>query len=60
MLVPLKPWRANSLLGRGEDRLLVRFSPADGMPYVDIVDHQLQGGFTRQLGERVAQRLGLS
>lgn len=51
------------LLGVGQafaGELRWGFSPADGMPYVDIVDHQLQGGFTRQLGERVAQRLGLS
>ena len=51
------------LLGVGQafaSELRWGFSPADGMPYVDIVDHQLQGGFTRQLGERVAQRLGLS
>ncbi|MBH9405003.1 transporter substrate-binding domain-containing protein [Pseudomonas aeruginosa] len=51
------------LLGVGQafaGELRGGFSPADGMPYVDIVDHQLQGGFTRQLGERVAQRLGLS
>lgn len=43
------------LLGVGQafaGELRWGFSPADGMPYVDIVDHQLQGGFTRQLGER--------
>lgn len=41
------------LLGVGQafaGELRWGFSPADGMPYVDIVDHQLQGGFTRQLG----------
>ena len=50
------------LLGVGQafaGELRWGFSPADGMPYVDIVDHQLQGGFTRQLGSG-AQRLGLS
>ncbi|VFT21683.1 putative periplasmic binding protein [Pseudomonas aeruginosa] len=41
------------LLGVGQafaGELRWGFSPADGMPYVDIVDHQLQGGFTRQFG----------
>ncbi|MGH8353585.1 MAG: substrate-binding periplasmic protein [Pseudomonas sp.] len=36
------------------------FGPSDGMPYVEVHDHELQGGFTRLLGERVGQRLGLS
>jgi ABC-type amino acid transport substrate-binding protein len=36
------------------------FGPLDGMPYVAVEQQQLVGGFTKLLGERVAQRLGLS
>lgn len=35
------------------------FGPADGMPYVEVRDQQLRGGFTKLLGERVGQALGL-
>ncbi|MCG4453644.1 ABC transporter substrate-binding protein [Pseudomonas sp. MMS21-TM103] len=35
------------------------FSPADDMPYVEVRNHQLLGGFTHQLGSRVGQRLNL-
>lgn len=36
------------------------FSNADGMPYVEVKDQQLRGGFTHRLGTRVGQRLGLA
>lgn len=36
------------------------FGPLDGMPYVAVEQQQLVGGFTKLLGERVAQRLELS
>jgi len=35
------------------------FSSADGMPYVEVRNHQLRGGFTHRLGSRVGQRLDL-
>ncbi|SDG74762.1 ABC-type amino acid transport substrate-binding protein [Pseudomonas benzenivorans] len=36
------------------------FSSADGMPYVEVKEQQLRGGFTHRLGTRVSQRLGLA
>jgi ABC-type amino acid transport substrate-binding protein len=35
------------------------FASTDGMPYVEVKDQQLRGGFTHQLGTQVGQRLGL-
>jgi ABC-type amino acid transport substrate-binding protein len=35
------------------------FGPSDGMPYVEVRDHLLLGGFIRQFGEQVSERLGL-
>ncbi|MEX6504322.1 substrate-binding periplasmic protein [Pseudomonas zhanjiangensis] len=35
------------------------FSSADGMPYVDVQEQQLRGGFTYRLGMRVSEQLGL-
>lgn len=43
----------------GAEELRWGFSAADGMPYVEVQDRQLRGGFTYQLGTRVGQRLGL-
>jgi ABC-type amino acid transport substrate-binding protein len=43
----------------GAEALRWGFSPVDGMPYVEVHDHQLRGGFTHQLGTLVGQRLGL-
>ncbi|MDX5371962.1 MAG: transporter substrate-binding domain-containing protein [Pseudomonadaceae bacterium] len=39
--------------------LLWGFGPADGMPYVEVREQRLVGGFTKLLGERVAELLGL-
>lgn len=36
------------------------FASADGMPYVEVREQQLRGGFTYQLGTRVGQQLGLA
>ncbi|MFC5697246.1 substrate-binding periplasmic protein [Pseudomonas sp. GCM10022186] len=35
------------------------FGPADGMPYVDVSDHALLGGFIQRLGERIAKELSV-
>lgn len=35
------------------------FASADGMPYVDVENQQLRGGFTHRLGTRVGQLMGL-
>lgn len=43
----------------GAEELRWGFGPADGMPYVEVENHQLRGGFTHLLGTRVGQRLGL-
>ncbi len=43
----------------GAEALRWGFSPADGMPYVEVRNHQLLGGFTHRLGNRVGQRLNL-
>lgn len=43
----------------GAEALRWGFSPADGMPYVEVRNHQLLGGFTHRLGSRVGQRLNL-
>ena len=43
----------------GAEALRWGFSPADGMPYAEVRDHQLLGGFTHHLGTRIGQRLGL-
>lgn len=45
-------------LARAEE-LLWGFGPIDGMPYVEVREQQLVGGFTKLLGERVGQTLGL-
>lgn len=34
------------------------FASADGMPYVDVDNQQLRGGFIYQLGQQASQRLG--
>ncbi|WP_349814452.1 substrate-binding periplasmic protein [Metapseudomonas boanensis] len=36
------------------------FGPAEGMPYVQVSDHALLGGFIRRLGEQVAETLGVT
>ncbi|MDE3737622.1 ABC transporter substrate-binding protein [Pseudomonas resinovorans] len=36
------------------------FGPADGMPYVQVSEHVLLGGFIRRLGERIAKDLSVS
>jgi ABC-type amino acid transport substrate-binding protein len=41
----------------GAEALRWGFSPADGMPYAEVRNHQLLGGFTHRLGSRVGQRL---
>jgi ABC-type amino acid transport substrate-binding protein len=43
----------------GAEALRWGFSPVDGMPYVEVRNHQLRGGFTHRLGSRVGQRLNL-
>jgi ABC-type amino acid transport substrate-binding protein len=43
----------------GAEALRWGFSPADGMPYVEVRNHQLLGGFTHRFGSRVGQRLSL-
>ncbi|WP_372876363.1 substrate-binding periplasmic protein [Pseudomonas sp.] len=43
----------------GAEALRWGFSPADGMPYVEVRNHQLRSGFTHRLGSRVGQRLDL-
>ncbi|WP_324733965.1 hypothetical protein [Pseudomonas paeninsulae] len=35
------------------------FSPADSLPYAEVHNHQLRGGFTHRLGSRVGQHLSL-
>ncbi|WP_448682346.1 substrate-binding periplasmic protein [Pseudomonas nicosulfuronedens] len=35
------------------------YSPSNGMPYAESIDHELAPGFIRDLGETVGQRLGL-
>ncbi|MCY1345749.1 Bacterial extracellular solute-binding protein, family 3 [compost metagenome] len=35
------------------------FGPADGMPYVEVSDHALLGGFIHRLGERIARDLAI-
>lgn len=35
------------------------YSPSNGMPYVESIDHELARGFVRDLGERVGQLLDL-
>ncbi len=35
------------------------FGPADGMPYVEVSDHALLGGFIQRLGERIAKDLSV-
>ncbi|AOE83885.1 substrate-binding periplasmic protein [Pseudomonas sp. TCU-HL1] len=35
------------------------FGPADGMPYVEVSDHVLLGGFIQRLGERIGQDLAV-
>lgn len=41
------------------DALRWGFGPADGMPYVQVSDHTLLGGFIHRLGERIAQELSV-
>lgn len=41
------------------EELLWGFGPVDGMPYVEVREQQLVGGFTKLLGERVGHALGL-
>lgn len=36
------------------------FGPADGMPYAQVSDHALLGGFILRLGERIAKDLSVS
>ncbi|MDP3977670.1 MAG: transporter substrate-binding domain-containing protein [Pseudomonas sp.] len=43
----------------GAEVLRWGFSPSDGMPYVEVHNHHLLGGFTHRLGSRVGQRLNL-
>ncbi|WP_339905377.1 substrate-binding periplasmic protein [Pseudomonas guineae] len=40
------------------DELRWGFASADGMPYVDVREQQLHGGFIYELGQRVSQQLG--
>ncbi|WP_178119504.1 transporter substrate-binding domain-containing protein [Pseudomonas sp. SCB32] len=41
------------------DELRWGYSPSNGMPYVESIDHELAHGFIRDLGERVGQLLNL-
>ncbi|NMY50479.1 amino acid ABC transporter substrate-binding protein [Pseudomonas sp. WS 5011] len=40
------------------DELRWGFATADGMPYVDVHEQQLRGGFIYQLGQLASQQLG--
>jgi polar amino acid transport system substrate-binding protein len=40
------------------DELRWGFATADGMPYVDVHEQQLRGGFIYQLGQQASQQLG--
>ncbi|WP_044871829.1 ABC transporter substrate-binding protein [Pseudomonas sp. LFM046] len=42
------------------EELRVGFGPADGMPYVDVSDHALLGGFIHRLGERIGKDLAVT
>ena len=43
----------------GAEELRWGYSPSNGMPYVESIDHELAHGFVRDLGERVGQLLNL-
>lgn len=43
----------------GAEELRWGYSPSNGMPYVESIDHELAHGFVRDLGERVGQLLKL-
>ncbi|OQR29391.1 ABC transporter substrate-binding protein [Pseudomonas sp. T] len=43
----------------GAEELRWGYSPSNGMPYAESIDHELAPGFIRDLGESVGQRLGL-
>ncbi|MFS2125050.1 substrate-binding periplasmic protein [Pseudomonas sp. Pseusp97] len=43
----------------GAEELRWGYSPSNGMPYAESIDHELAPGFIRDLGETVGQRLGL-
>lgn len=44
----------------GAEELRWGYSPSNGMPYAESIDHELAPGFIRDLGETVGQRLGLA
>lgn len=46
-------------LGTSAEELRWGFASADGMPYVEVHEQELRGGFTYRLGNAVGQRLGL-
>nr|WP_070104098.1 transporter substrate-binding domain-containing protein [Pseudomonas resinovorans] len=41
------------------DELRWGFGPADGMPYAQVSDHVLLGGFIQRLGERISKDLSI-
>jgi len=43
----------------GAEELRWGYSPSNGMPYAESIDHELAPGFIRDLGEAVGQRLGV-
>lgn len=43
----------------GAEELRWGYSPSNGMPYVESIDHELARGFIRDLGERVGELLHL-
>ncbi|WP_447751784.1 substrate-binding periplasmic protein [Pseudomonas nicosulfuronedens] len=42
----------------GAEELRWGYSPSNGMPYAESIDHELAPGFIRDLGETVGKRLG--
>jgi len=46
-------------LGAHAEELRWGFATADGMPYVEVHEQQLRGGFTHRLGTATGQRLGM-
>jgi ABC-type amino acid transport substrate-binding protein len=44
----------------GAEELRWGYSPSNGMPYAESIDHELAPGFVRDLGETIGQRLGLA
>lgn len=56
-LIPFCLCLASALCGAEELRW--GYSPSNGMPYAESIDHELAPGFIRDLGESVGERLAL-